>query len=152
MTESNILDRIHVEIEECEIEIHDLDQKLQALREAADLIRPHYAPDRDSHESNESPRDLSGCSIEKAAERIFRGNNNAWLTAAELATEAIRRGYRSRNSRNPNNNPEKARVSFRIILKRSTDAFERNRQSFRLRTDLSALRLHEGNALACGAK
>lgn len=67
--------------------------------------------------------------------RIFRGNGNAWMTAEDLSTEAILRGYRSTHSRNPENDPEKIRVSFRVILKREKEVFEQDGRGFRLREE-----------------
>jgi hypothetical protein len=140
------IDNIESAISETEAEIARLNRALAALREAAAFLRERAAshaegsdvmgegrgvsaniPGSDTGPVRGARNDLAGMTLVDAAARILEDatveGREKGLEAAEIASRALRRGYRSTSFRNPENDPRKIATSIRVMLGRMPDRF-----------------------------
>jgi hypothetical protein len=101
---------------------------LGVLEQVAELLRPHYRPTPPSN-----GEDLAGSTIKDVAAKILGESPGCFFRASDVANEAMRRGYRSTSSRNPDNNPHTNAESFYMTMMRHSDVFEKVGQLFKLR-------------------
>src|SRR4051794_24958454 len=120
---------------ELDAAIAQMEEELRLLRGAREILRRRDSKMRLESVSDSvarssialvatTPGEFSGKKMEDVAEMILREHPQG-LTSHEVTEIAIKRGYQSTSSRNPNNDPKTIRMSFHVTMQRRFDKFEK---------------------------